>query len=568
MFLSTITRNPAADCALPLPEVTGDSDADVTENFFTGYYSIAGCIGRYGVSAYLKILRARFEKGLYDTERFCLLAAKAYLWAGRPKRCLSLLDSHQPGRQESIALFRELIDEATLACSSRECSCSLNMIVRNEERNIAAALDSVDDIMDEIVICDTGSTDRTIEIAKIFGTVIVHNEWKNDFSAARNAALESSTGKWVLWLDADDRLKPQSRRQFVNLVETAGPHAAAFRVVNIQDGAQGAQFMQVRLFPRLKGARFERRIHEQISPCMTRLGVPYVEHQSIVIFHEGYNDAMSNRKKALRNKPLIMAEIAESQETPVLLLSLADCHMILGEAMQSLAMYERVISHPSAQELYPNVYIQAHFNIGLLYRELGNFEVAKIWFEKTLRLDSNRTEAIYLLGLIAEGEGKKDEAFSCFLDCSKRKPPVRQTATDSEKIRVDCVYRVSQYLFDKGMIEQCEGILKTGIEKYPAAVNFHTLLGKVFLCKSEITEAARHFTTSLSLAPANNPDPCRGLATIYLMLGDRKKAREFLALTDEPAQELEETRFDPDRTSISSNPVGSGNVYFKSMAAA
>jgi glycosyltransferase involved in cell wall biosynthesis len=539
--------NPTADCALPLQDVICDGAG--AQSFFPGCYSIAACICKYGVADYLKVLRKRLEKGMYDWEKFCLLAARAYLWAGRPKRSLSLLGSCRPRQRAATALFRELIDETTTASRGKEHSCSLNMIVKNEEKNIAAALDSIDDTMDEIVICDTGSTDNTIEIAKTFGATVIRMEWRDDFSAARNAALENSVGTWVLWMDADDRLKPQCKRQLADIIDTAGPHAAAFRIVNIQDGTQGAQFMQVRLFPRVKGARFERRIHEQISSSMTRLGIPYVEHQSIVFFHTGYNDTETNRKKALRNKPLILTEIADNQNSPALLLSLADCHMILDETKQAIASYERVISLPSAKELYFNIFVQAHFNLGLLYRSLGRFETAKIWFEKTIQLDAMRTEGYYLLGLVAEAEGEKDAAFSYFLACSRKKPPVRQTATDSEKIRVDCVYRVSQYLFDKGMLEQCEALLKSGLEKYPAAVNFHTLLGKVFLCKGTIAEAARHFTTSLSLAPANNPDPCRGMAVIYLMLNDRSKAREFLALAEELKPEPEKIHMDPVRIS-------------------
>jgi tetratricopeptide (TPR) repeat protein len=261
-----------------------------------------------------------------------------------------------------------------------------------------------------------------------------------------------------------------------------------------------------------------------------------------------------------------MAEIADNQDSPVLLLSLGDCHMILDETKQALAAYERVILHPSSRELYRNVYVQAHFNVGLLYRSLRKPEVAKIWFEKTIQLDETRTEAYYLLGLIAETEGDKDRAFSYFLCCSRKKPPVRLTATDSEKIRVDCVYRVGQYLFDKGMIEQCEGILKPGCEKYPNVVNFHTLLGKVFLCKGTITEAARHFMISLTLAPDNNPDPCRGMATIYLMLNDRLRAQAFLAMAEGLPQEQKRIRLDPVRTSTA--PVHSRKDRIGSLAAA
>ena len=189
-----------------------------------------------------------------------------------------------------------------------------------------------------------------------------------------------------------------------------------------------------------------------------------------------------------------------------------------------------------------------------------------IWFEKTIRLDSTRSEAYYLLGLIAETEGEKDRAFSCFLACSQKKPPVRQTATDSEKIRIDSVFRISQYLFDKGMLEQCEGILKPGCEKYPNVVNFHTLLGKVFLRKGNITDAARHFMASISLAPKNNPDPCRGMATIHLMLNDKPKAEKFLALAEGSGHEPENVEFDAG--AISFETVHARKDLMRSAAAA
>jgi glycosyltransferase involved in cell wall biosynthesis len=562
MYLAPITRTPAADGSLPLPDVTGD-DSDI-QSLFPGSYSIAECIGKYGAAAYLRVMRRRLNKGLYDRERFCFLAARAYLWAKRPKRALALLQTCEHVRPVNMAVFQSLVTEATRSCSTRPLACTLNMIVKNEEKNIAEALDSIDDSIDEIVICDTGSTDRTIDIALTFGATVISREWHNDFSEARNAALEGSSGTLILWLDADDRLKPQSRHQLVNLVEAAEPQAAAFRVVNIQDNMQGAHFMQVRLFPRIRGARFERRIHEQISSSMTRLGVPYVEHQSIVIFHKGYNDPAANRRKAARNKPLILAEIADNQDSPVLLLSLADCHMILGETKEALAAYERLISHPLAKDLYRDIFVQAHFNVGLLYRLLGKLSIAKIWFEKTIHIDSTRSEAYYLLGLIAEAEGDKDSAFSCFLACSQKKPPVRQTATDSEKIRIDSVFRISQYLFDKGMLEQCEAVLKPGCEKYPNVVNFHTLLGKVFLCKGNITDAARHFMTSLSLAPRNNPDPCRGMAAIYLMLNDRSKAMEFLLTAGQHAPER--ALCDEFRGAVGSEVSRSDRIYSLAVA--
>ena len=87
---------------------------------------------------------------------------------------------------------------------------SLCMIVRDEEQRLSSCLNSVKDCVDNVVIVDTGSIDCTVEIAQTFNeqlpTQVHHFTWCNDFSAARNAALNKVTGDWVLVLDADERL--------------------------------------------------------------------------------------------------------------------------------------------------------------------------------------------------------------------------------------------------------------------------------------------------------------------------------------------------------------------------
>ena len=92
---------------------------------------------------------------------------------------------------------------------------TLSMIVKNEERYLRECLESVKDIVSEIVIVDTGSTDSTIKIAKDYGAKLYSFGWINDFSAARNFALSKSTGDWILYLDADERLSENSKNELI-----------------------------------------------------------------------------------------------------------------------------------------------------------------------------------------------------------------------------------------------------------------------------------------------------------------------------------------------------------------
>ncbi|MER3328119.1 MAG: glycosyltransferase, partial [Candidatus Kapaibacterium sp.] len=103
---------------------------------------------------------------------------------------------------------------------------TLSMIVKNEEKMLRGCLESAEKIVDEIVIVDTGSTDRTIEIAKEFGAKVYQFDWINDFAAARNESLRHSNGKWVLYLDADERISQfevnKFRKSLGELPENSG----------------------------------------------------------------------------------------------------------------------------------------------------------------------------------------------------------------------------------------------------------------------------------------------------------------------------------------------------------
>src|SRR6266851_2612609 len=93
------------------------------------------------------------------------------------------------------------------------------MIVRDEENNIPHALESARGLFDEIIVVDTGSTDRTIEIARSFGARVFDFVWVDHFAAARNAALARATGDYAFWLDADDLVDPPERKKLTALFD-------------------------------------------------------------------------------------------------------------------------------------------------------------------------------------------------------------------------------------------------------------------------------------------------------------------------------------------------------------
>ncbi|MDR3639522.1 MAG: glycosyltransferase [Isosphaeraceae bacterium] len=226
---------------------------------------------------------------------------------------------------------------------------SLTMIVRNEEQNLPACLASAEGLFDELVIVDTGSTDRTAEIARTFGARVFDFVWVDDFAAARNAALARARGDYAFWLDADDVLEPPERDKLKGVLSRLGETGETAYVVRCacdpdSSGGGGATVVDhIRLFPVREDVRWTYRVHEQILPALRVADVP-VRWTDVVVRHTGYADRALRRRKLGRDEAILRGELEERPDDPFVLFNLGsiaielqDWPTALGHLQQSLA---------------------------------------------------------------------------------------------------------------------------------------------------------------------------------------------------------------------------------------
>lgn len=146
---------------------------------------------------------------------------------------------------------------------------SLCMIVRDEEEVLGRCLDSVADLVDEIVIVDTGSVDRTKEIAAQYKARIVDFEWIEDFAAARNFSFAQATQTYIMWLDADDVLFEKDRKKFRELKKSLPPEVDSvvmeYHLTFDSAGNAAAGSRRNRLVKRSKGYKWFNPIHEYLE---------------------------------------------------------------------------------------------------------------------------------------------------------------------------------------------------------------------------------------------------------------------------------------------------------------
>jgi len=183
---------------------------------------------------------------------------------------------------------------------------SLCLIARDEQELLPGCLESAREAVDEVILVDTGSRDRTPAIARRFEAVVLSFPWNDDFSAARNHGLERATGDWILALDCDERLEGGSAAR--RAVGQPDQDAFLALMVNVgEDGGRGEQWRALRLFRNSSGVRYRGRVHEQlIRPGQRAPGL--VE---ATILHLGYQASrVENRRKPERNLRLVEMELA------------------------------------------------------------------------------------------------------------------------------------------------------------------------------------------------------------------------------------------------------------------
>ncbi len=155
---------------------------------------------------------------------------------------------------------------------------SLCLIVKNGEATLPACLRSSADLVTEMIVVDTGSNDRTKEIAASLGAGVFDFAWVDSFAAARNESLRHATGDWIFWLDADESLDDDNRAKLKALFDQLGDEPAGYvlrqRSAHFHPGDAPTLVDQCRLFRNHPDIRWSYRVHEQILPALRRLGHP------------------------------------------------------------------------------------------------------------------------------------------------------------------------------------------------------------------------------------------------------------------------------------------------------
>jgi GT2 family glycosyltransferase/predicted Zn-dependent protease len=352
----------------------------------------------------------RSAQALYPSnQRICFLLIDLLIRQGKDKEAMEIIEEAMASFEVSDGLLqaalkvREKIGPIAILLRPKK-SLSISMIVKNEEKHIIKCLRSVKPIADEIIVVDTGSSDRTKEIARALGAQVFDFEWKGDFSKARNYSLSHCKGSWIFSLDADEVVSSTDYKAVRYIVEQGKLGGYWINTRNystqlvVQDftpnkgeypleetGLGWFPSAKVRLFPNGKGIHFENPVHEYVEDTINKAGLPIIPC-SIPVHHYGRLDEVKLKEKGEAYYQLGKKKLKEKGNTDLkALFELAVQAGELNRIDEAVSLFERLV------KLEPK-YPLAQFNLGTGYFKLQRFDEAIVYAQNAYDLNPDKKE--------------------------------------------------------------------------------------------------------------------------------------------------------------------------------
>jgi tetratricopeptide (TPR) repeat protein len=303
-------------------------------------------------------------------------------------------------------------------------SVSLCMIIKNEEEHLARCLHSAKPVVSEMIVVDTGSTDRSKEIAKAFGARVFEIAWEDDFSIARNFSLSKASGDWIFVLDADEMVSPKDYDKFRALIgrPSAEPCAYSIQTRNYtlhantvglrlntgeyaEEGGIGwFPSDKVRFFRNDSRIRFINPVHELVEPALKAAGIPICSCD-VPVHHFGKLHEAKTQEKTKAYRDLGKKKLKKNRRSLAALRELAIQSAQVGRHEDAIRLWKECLKlQPHSDE--------AQINLGSAYWNCKHYREAAHCAQKALRLNPASKEAKFNLAIAILMSGRAGEAQS------------------------------------------------------------------------------------------------------------------------------------------------------------
>ncbi|MEG4810857.1 tetratricopeptide repeat protein [Microcoleus sp. F8-D3] len=392
---------------------------------------------------------------------------------------------------------------------------TLCTIVKNEEATLSRTLDSVKGVVDEIVVVDTGSVDRTREIARGYGARVYDFEWCDDFAAARNECLKHARGDWILVLDADEVLVPQIVPQIKQAI--ASDRLLLINLIRQEIGASQSPYSLVsRLFRNRPDIRFSRPYHAMVDDSAGEIlqREPHwkiVSLPDVAIWHSGYQkDAIAAKSKFQKAQAAIERYIAYYPNDAYACSKLGALYVESGQIARGINLLTKGLT---AESINDSILYELNYHLGIAYRQQQQFVKAKEHYQAAINTDvlpALKLGAYNNLGNLLKDEGDLKSAEKAY----------------KAALKIDPNFGVGHY--NLGLTLKAAGNLADAIAYYRQAIKInpehaeaHQNLAVALLKIGKMPESLAEFKRAIALHEQRRPFEAerlrRGLQEMGLM---------------------------------------------------
>lgn len=300
---------------------------------------------------------------------------------------------------------------------------SVCIIAKNEEENLVRCLKSVQNIADEIILIDTGSIDNTINISNEFNAKVIHFLWNNDFSAAKNKALEVASKDWILCIDCDEALDSTQIIKLKNILNNSSHLGFRLRLINIIDNKPYKGEYLLRIIKNNSGFYFSGKINETLKNSIYKDSyINKILNSDMLLYNFGYDyDKKSLMKRCNRNLSIYLS-FDNYKKDYLYYYNIANEYFLLKNYTKAINNYIKAL------DLSSNYFIESYmsFLIVKTYYKMNNFKEA-IFIGESLSIKYNAFREIYLLLSICYekigGLDKSKNYLKTYLSLYSKGPP-------------------------------------------------------------------------------------------------------------------------------------------------
>jgi len=405
------------------------------------------------------------------------------------------------------------------------CTLSCCMIVRDNEKTIAAAVKSIMRWVGEVIVVDTGSTDGTPEICRALGCRVYHFPWCDSFSAARNESLKYARGHWIFWMDSDDTIDEVNGRKLAELPAHVAPHIMGL-VMQVHCPGPGGDLRNAtvvdhcKMFRNRPGVGFDGRIHEQVLPSIRREGGE-VAMTDVFVVHSGADRTPEGRRgKLARDMRLLRLELRERPGHPYTLFNLGMTYADEGKDRLAVKRLRQALAASDPRETTVRKIFALLANS---LRELGRRDEARDVCRQGLSHFPKDPELWFREGVLAQDMGRWRDAERAYLAALANDDATHFASIDRGIIGYKSRHNLAVVYTALGDTAAAERQWRLAVDDAPEHLDGWHGLSRSLLAQDKLAEAEPALRELLCIDPTDASSH-HNLGAVLLQLGRCEEA--------------------------------------------